>query len=202
MNFSINCPILVISAHADDAEINCVPFIDHKMNQFTVFNIGSTKQNSLQSKGDLGIEGDWQYGNVLYGDYSKTRDIVGQLKSFTNSLKNDMIILTHHPSESHTDHKYTSDIATAISREKNIKGLIYWSSFHEKRNIPFNLRVRATKDQRDRVISSLLNNYNQVLNFDYDIREERWVAKKTITTQLMVEALPTEFKYYIEFLEG
>jgi LmbE family N-acetylglucosaminyl deacetylase len=194
--------ILVISAHPDDLEINCAPFIgmDGNINQFTIFTTSDGEKCSLQSKEDLDIQGTWQFGGIKVGDYSRQGEIIDRVSKLIETLEGAVTIITHHPEESHTDHSFTSRIAKSVSRNPKIDGLIYWVHRYDRIVVKHNFTKSISEEQKNSVINSLIKNYSLAL--DYNLVDLEYVKKTRPISEKIINSFSTGKQHYlIEFLE-
>ncbi|MBP2029467.1 LmbE family N-acetylglucosaminyl deacetylase [Methanohalophilus levihalophilus] len=143
--------ILAMGAHPDDMELEAGGTLakfakkGYNVNLLILTSGGYTdssgnkysndqlKNEAIDSSKILGIK------NVIFLDYETTNlpsggSIIGEVDSIVDDLRPDVFI-SHHPFDSHQDHKAAADIMFAVSRQGRVKTVLSGSTLPYRPNV-------------------------------------------------------------------
>ncbi|NPE27881.1 hypothetical protein HNV12_07895 [Methanococcoides sp. SA1] len=153
--------IVAMSAHPDDMELEAGGTLSKcSMKNYSVYHIVLTtssisnfrKEEALDAASQLGIK------EVIFLDYKDTElkctgESISRVDDIIGDLKPDTFI-SHHPFDSHQDHKAAADILFSVSRHGNIKNVLSGSPLPYRPNV-FSFRPQLFVDITDTIESKI-----------------------------------------------
>ncbi|MCG7848056.1 MAG: PIG-L family deacetylase [ANME-2 cluster archaeon] len=182
---NINKKILAMGAHPDDMELEAggtLAKFARKGYDITLL--------ILTSKGYTGISGEHYEGSILKNEAEKASkvlgikhiiffdyeanfvphngEIIGKVDNIVNTLCPDVFI-SHHPFDSHQDHKAAADIMFAVSRQGRVKNVLSGSTLPYRPNVfafrpQFYVDITETIDVKFEAIRTYKSQYEKFGN--------------------------------------